>query len=713
MQFVREKLAGSLGNNVEALIARRLGEEYRPVIIGGRQELLQVLQPDSVVAGVGGEIFVSPSGSLLFYRIGQGKEGIVAGGAWEDGLGGADWNYFRSCLAEVVGNKSWMSLPIVSERFRLLTEEAEPLQVGTWERNASAVLQRLELRRLLRVVAAAPSIPLQTAAQGRSLNEVGQDVQEMDSLGILSRDFEVFCRETQQKVSRVSSLAALDDAAGRGFRCFHCGRPISEEQIVQALTVTSDGERLAKPNMWLAYMVGAALADLGVAADRIVYRHERDYKTVEVFADINGSLFMFAICEDGVPADAAFRFVTRTRFFRPDFGFMVSPVPVCQEAKRVLAGSTPELCSAESMVDLSDKVKLAISKVTSRVLDELLGSFSELTVLELDTLVGKYFITDEQIGDLSEPKHSAQAEAPAGEAGEVGAAQEAIQSQGPEELPAEGEGQGVDGGVEQSQDAEMRVLEQQVQKILNVLPDVYASDDTAALGDLVQGVSDIPGSSAMIASSDGLPFLGSLETYEDADSAAALQLDLVVGVDGCLSGVDMGKLSGIVLNTSSGTLSVYPSVDGLALLIHRAVGAEASSLSSSGERRSVRSAEREAYLQKALKQMSRLPGVSGSLVMRRGGGLIQSACSGISTEQVASLLSVVPELVTTSIEPFVADLGIEKWNAVMLHTSKYWYSIIGLEQKAFLVNVLDRDSAPAVWREGIVAQAEAVLAALG
>ena len=158
---------------------------------------------------------------------------------------------------------------------------------------------------------------------------------------MLTREHEVYCRKTEQKISRVSSLAALDEASGRGFKCFHCGRSISQEQIRQLLMATPEGLRLSRPNVWLAMLLGGILVEKGVDPARVLWRQEPIHHIVEVFADVEGGLLMFQVLEDGVSADQAFRFLARTRFFRPDIGFLVTPTAVREEARAVLRSMRP------------------------------------------------------------------------------------------------------------------------------------------------------------------------------------------------------------------------------------------------------------------------------------------------------------------------------------------------------------------------------------
>lgn len=400
MQFIREKLSCSFGKKAESSIFGALESEFSPVVAGGRRELLKDLHlsSDSLLQDFSGDLFISPSGTLCFYRISPDHKAITAGAAWQEEAGRSCWDRFRSLLSSVSGSSSWQADPILSSRFVMLLEESELLNVGDWERKAACALQRPQLRHLVKVINSKVNISLQAASEGRPLKEVGAEVQEMEEMGVINREFQVLCRETHQMVTCVSSLAALDDASGRGLKCFHCGRSISEEQIVQTLGITAQGHRLAQPNMWLAIMVGAELIDLGIDPSRIVYRSEDNYKTVEVFADVLGSLFMFSVQEDGVTPDSAFRFLNRTHFFKPDFGYIVTPKAVSREAAAVIANGE-NLCISDNMADLGNLLKEAIDKSSKHVISELLEGFSNKTQLSMGDILGNYFFGPESIAE--------------------------------------------------------------------------------------------------------------------------------------------------------------------------------------------------------------------------------------------------------------------------------------------------------------------------
>lgn len=434
MQFIRRKITGfGCIGSFKAAFASALGKEFNPIISGGKAQL------GTLLGGAGGaapesegEIFAAPQGEMFYCRFLPEENAVVAGGVLRDGSSMQSWNKFSEALSVVPGSVV-SDLPVVSPYFDLLREDSEPLHIGEWERKASLCMRSSGVRQILRVVASKNTVTLTEAACGRPLLEVGDDVRVMDEMGIICREFEVFCKETGQKVSRVASLAALEEAAKRGFRCFHCGKAISDEQIVQSLSVCDNGVSLAHKNMWLVYSVGAALLDCGVEADKILFRHEADFSICEIFADFKGSLLMFSVSEDGLSADSIFRITTRARYFHPDYSFAVTASPVGGEAYKVIEAEGGRMSIVDDLNNLTAVIKSVSEKASRATVCELLDGMSEFTCVDVGSVVGEYFL------GAPEPEAVPEAEkAPAAEA--VPAAENApaaAPAAGPDPEPAE------------------------------------------------------------------------------------------------------------------------------------------------------------------------------------------------------------------------------------------------------------------------------------
>lgn len=776
MQLIREKLTGSLSQEAEAALVGALRSQFQPVVSDARREWRRIMELPGGEEPSGGDLFLTPAGELLFFRVTPSREAVEAGAVVSSNGGRATWDTFRTRVGEAVGSSAWVSRPLVSPGFRMLQEEAEQLQVSERERGAAGALVPRAVRRLLQTIAGSPGIALQQAAEGRPLVEVGAEVQDLDELGLLGREFEVFCRKTDQKISRVASLSALDEAAQRGFKCFHCGRSISEEQIIQLLTVTPEGMRLARPNVWLALLLGTTLLEKGVDPSRILWRSELDHEIVEVFADFEGSLLMFALQENGLSADGAFRFLGRTRFFEPDRGFLISPVPVREDARRVLHGQGPRLQIVDDLAALAGCIESALDEASRGVVRRVLADFEPLTRVCVGRLVGDYFLGQPEDHPLPVAQD---APAPAPGLAPEAAAQPAPPQDAPEFLPGGDElaileeepqflpetsletvGEEVapehepeeehpleealpELPIEEAPEAELlleeplfeqpipsmigdfaqeiipgavslvgedqeEVLAGRVSRILATLLESGPTGRMTELRDLVHDVSDLEECSAMIADSDGLVFLGELDTVDEPDLVAAVHVDLVDSVRRGLAEADLGELEGVLLDGGQSRLQLYPSVEGLNLLVHSgrppAEHEEETGPSLPGEM-----ALREAILKKALEGMGRLDGVRGNLVSQREGLPIDFM---LPDESQADILAAVMTQVLVECDRLLERVGMAPLRQALLRTPEAWYSIVPLGGEGLLITLLEPGTSRDVWLSRLPREASMVASVL-
>ena len=393
MQFVRRKLTDlrSISDSKNAL-ADLLGQKFRPVISGGHERFVEMLGKEGTLASLDGDVVITPAGAMFYYHFLPEENALVVGGAWDESNGTSAWEEYLKVVNKAAPQAKSQELPIVSPYFEFLREDSEPLQVGPWERKAAACLRNPGVRQLLKIVSERGVVSLPEAAQGRSVFEVGEDVKTMADMNIINCEFEVFCKETGQKVSRVSSLAALDEAAKRGFRCFHCGKAISDEQIVQSLSVCPQGAVLARRNMWLAYTVGAALLDCGVSSEHILFRSEDNNNSCEVFADYKGSLLMFSISEQGLDANSVFRIITRSRFFHPDCTFAITSGAVSAEAYKVIEAEGERMFIVNNIDALQETINSVSDRACRSVVSDFLAGIDAMTSVNVGRIIGEYFL---------------------------------------------------------------------------------------------------------------------------------------------------------------------------------------------------------------------------------------------------------------------------------------------------------------------------------
>ena len=862
MQFVRRKLTDlhSISDSKNAL-AHLLGQKFRPVISGGHERFVEMLGKEGTLASLDGDVVITPSGAMFYYHFLPEENALIVGGAWDEKDGTSAWEDYLQTVSKAIPQAKSQDLPVVSPYFEFLREDSEPLQVGPWERKAAACLRSPGVRQLLKVVSERGVVSLPEAAQGRSVFEVGEDVKTMADMNIINCEFEVFCKETGQKVSRVSSLAALDEAAKRGFRCFHCGKAISDEQIVQSLSVCPQGAVLARHNMWLAYTVGAALLDCGVNAEHILFRSEDNNNSCEVFADYKGSLLMFSISEQGLDANSVFRIITRSRFFHPDCTFAITSGAVSAEAYKVIEAEGERMFIVNDIDALQETINSVSNRACRSVIGDFLAGIDNMTSVNIGRIVGEYFLgvpevkapsaavevetssqvvadavaqtvesevatTQEPVTQVTEPEvaeavesvavaaeepvaeatepEAVAAEEPVAEATEpeavateepvaeatepeavateepvaeatepevVATVEPAAEATEPEvaateepaaevvepevtatvepvaevvepevvatEEPAaevtepeavateQAEVQEIEAELEEKKDEdklpelEVPQLEVEVSPaseeitpdqpaflsagseslngiVSQLLEQLLENNDPDSLEANLNAISDLGTSSAMIVADDGMPFLGTMETFSDPDSAAAFQPEFISAVNSIADEVALGSVQRAFIAGESGCLDLYPTADGLTLAVHTI---ETGSLKYGG-----RLVEGDT-LKKSLVGLTVIDSFFDAVI-------VMDDVVVESTTQDCDDIAMAAARMYGAAASYLSELSAGKCSALVVDTDNQMLAIYPLKDESVIVCILDKGAAESVWRRDIPGKLERVQEAL-
>lgn len=212
----------------------------------------------------------------------------------------------------------------------------------------------------------------------------------------------------------------------------------------------------------------------------------------------------------------------------------------------------------------------------------------------------------------------------------------------------------------------------------------------------------------MLADTDGLVFLGELDTMEEPDLAAALHVDLVEGMRKQLADSDLGDMESMLIDGRQSRLDLYPSVDGLTLLVHsgRPGGEheEETGPSLPGEM-----ALREAILKRALEGMGRLDGVRGNIIAQREGLPIDFL---LQDDSQADLLAAVLTQALMDCERTVERMGLAPMRQLLVRTAGTWYSVVPLGREGMLITLLEPGTSRDIWLSRLPREASMVASVL-
>lgn len=400
MVIKRERLKVHVSSHAEMGVWDELRQHFTAYLHDVKASYWKALQLSFLESGerVPAEIYLAHPGILMYYTVDPQREYIEAGCFLPQGEGTQAFQGFCERIKDAIlpGYKDreplWKPHVEVNPTFELVREEARRLTPGEDQLAGATALADPNRRHLLRTVQAQRSCLLESLATGRSLMEIGPDLQMLEELGLLQREFVVFCRENGNQITRVGNFSQIEEATRRGFKCFSCGRPIAEERIDQILACTSHGEVLAGHNYWLAQVVSAHLEELGIQTDQQLALDSAGNRTMQVFGHHDGMLVMVEVREDTVGLDDVFVFFSHVGYYRPDLAFYLTTRPVAPEVRKYI--QTP--CGVPVvLVEDPDDLERAMREVLDRLqLDRVQGvieGLEPLTNVDVGQLVFEHF----------------------------------------------------------------------------------------------------------------------------------------------------------------------------------------------------------------------------------------------------------------------------------------------------------------------------------
>jgi predicted regulator of Ras-like GTPase activity (Roadblock/LC7/MglB family) len=352
---------------------------------------------------VPGDIFFAQNDVIMYYAVDAKREYIEAGCVLPQSEGNQTFQAFCERIKDAMlpGYKDreplWRPFNEQNPTFELVREEAQGFTPSPEQLNGATALSDHYRRHLLRMILGQRNCLLENLANGKPLIEVGQEVQALEGLGLVQKDFVVFCREAGNQISRVSSYNQIEEATRRGFKCFSCGRPIAEERIDQLLAVTPEGNLLARPNYWLGLMLSKGLEKLGIPPTQQLVVSTPDNAVLDLFTNYDGILLMFEIKEEAVHLDDVFLFFSRLSYYRPNLAFYLTTNTVSKEVRSYLSQEheTPVMLF-EGIGGFEDQVKAVIQRCQRERMRDVVDRLEPFTRVDVGSLVYEHFFGREE-----------------------------------------------------------------------------------------------------------------------------------------------------------------------------------------------------------------------------------------------------------------------------------------------------------------------------
>lgn len=224
----------------------------------------------------------------------------------------------------------------------------------------------------------------------------------LETAGLISSEFMVICTKNSQQTARAPSaevIARMDEA---GVKCA-CGKPISQERLEEALTITDHGRSLIDKSKWLSVLVTDELLRLGVQRDEIIIESTIGGDELDCIASINGEVCLFELKDKEFNLREAYSFGAKMNIVNPDHSVIVTSEYVGGDARdhfersrkagrsprsrRALLRREKPLLYVEGMDRLNGELEDLVRKIHGRDARRVLGDILGFAALEPGSLL--------------------------------------------------------------------------------------------------------------------------------------------------------------------------------------------------------------------------------------------------------------------------------------------------------------------------------------
>lgn len=400
MDIIRERMEAKVDRELSKDIWVELAQKYQPLIYGVAGDFRKKLglEETDETSVFGGDLFFTDRGQLLYYIINQENDSIEAGTILSEEEDRADYSNFKEIVGTIAGRGSetearWTVILEKDENFDLIKNETEVLDPSHEEMQASFKMKDDRIRSLLKRINESGACFQEDLLQGPEDYETPGLIVQLEELGLITREFYIFCRENGQQISKVSTLEALDEAKTHGFKCFSCGKLISEEKISPQIKCSALGEKFSRRNYWLALYLLYVLESLGLKQEKVHYDMEKEGRIFDVFTSFFDKFLMFEVKDEPILLEDVFIFLSRVNFFKPFRAILVTTHMVPLQVRMYLKNYKDyPITLVEGLNELEPSIAESYQHKKEVFLIDLFRNFREFTHINVDRVFSeKYF----------------------------------------------------------------------------------------------------------------------------------------------------------------------------------------------------------------------------------------------------------------------------------------------------------------------------------
>lgn len=244
--------------------------------------------------------------------------------------------FFETLIQENMG-VNLETVHFQSERFDELRAEGRevPSPPNEAELRAAEILSDRATRTLAVAVKASggllvQDLPRQLPAESRG--RVGEIQSRLLDGKLIDSETVVVCSKTQAQTARGPSKEFILGLSKRGLKCA-CGRPIGEERIEEALTITDRGRLLLDKSRWMTVLLLEEFRQVGILPENVLIDQQMGGDEVDCLANVNGELVLFELKDKEFSLGNAYSFGAKIGIIRPEHAVILTTEVVGNDAK--------------------------------------------------------------------------------------------------------------------------------------------------------------------------------------------------------------------------------------------------------------------------------------------------------------------------------------------------------------------------------------------
>lgn len=400
MEFYKQILPVAIDRKDKRNIVKALSKDFNAVTEGASDIVSALVSDVSLHSSPNTwEIFRDKySGCILYVMIPQHhrhiEAGCIAHKPSEKRIFEAFKQNIKKALSDSIDVTSvrWRQFLFSNERFSVINSDSSAkFFSGKTKPESAAVLRDAGHRNVLRVIGEAEQISSEAIAEKLPGHDIFMITDDLVRLGLISKNFCVYCRQTSQLISRVNDIEAIREASTRGLQCPFCGKTFLEERIEQILSITDEGRKFMQRNYWLSLFTAYTLLEEGIYQENISIRQDSDLSNSDIFVSHFGKLLYVAIKETPLPMESLFLFAQRAKFYGADRTVLITDEKISSESSMFLKNSVRNISVIDSIDAIESDLKDVLENMKTESASDSISLFGPISRIDLPLTVIDHF----------------------------------------------------------------------------------------------------------------------------------------------------------------------------------------------------------------------------------------------------------------------------------------------------------------------------------